>query len=252
MRKRGGSSSRSCCVSSGDAAAIARAEALLGGAAAPTPSPSPEPEAVAAPPAPAAPDTLADIREEGVDAPDEGAGAEELASAAPAEELDLDLDVGEPDLQLDLETESEPQASIGSDEEFEEPAPEATAIADTVDGEPLEFDRLEIEEDGPPADGGETFDLDDVDEPEEILDLTDALGEFSSARLDEPSWRRGGWKRFASSPTTRIRWRPSSIWPAPTWTWATATGARGILEEVASAGSAEQQKEARDLLERIA
>jgi pilus assembly protein FimV len=236
----------------GDADAIARAEALLG-AAAPAPSPSPEAEPVAAPPAPAAPETVADAGapEERADAPVEETDAEELLGAAPAEELDLDLDVGEPDLQLDLETESEPQASIGSDDAFEEPAPEAAAIADAVDAEPLEFDQLEIEEDGPLAgDDSDTLDLHEADEPEEILDLTDALGEFSSARLDEPSGDEEDGEDLliaddVDQMATKLDLARAYV------DMGDSEGARGILEEVAAAADGDVQKEARDLLERI-
>lgn len=181
-----------------------------------------------------------------------GIGAVDPASAAPAEELDLDLDFGEPDLQVDLEEESEPQAGISSGAEDDEAARAAVGISDPVDtAEPLEFDQLEIEDER--DSGGERDDRLDLDGADDTLDLTDALPEFLSASNDgdvqDDDDDDDGELLIADEAdqmATKLDLARAYL------DMGDSEGARGILEEVASGGATDLQKEARDLLERIA
>lgn len=199
----------------GSPEAIERGEALVGGApSAPAPAPSLD-----------------------LDAMDE----------APALDLTDGLEL-EPELEADTTTEPDPLELSLEDADSEDalaaPAPEEEADLDSI-----EFEHLEIEEDGP---GGAVDDELDLVAADEELDLSDALVSMDDASADSAS------PVAEEADTEELLIADDADQMATKLDLARAyldmgdsEGARGILEEVIEKGTEEQQQESRDLLTRI-
>jgi pilus assembly protein FimV len=231
----------------GDREAILRGEALVGGTAAPSSAPSAPPPAPAPDPLdPMEMDTLPEV-EAGPDADP----APRMPEPEPESELDLEAapvadDVAE-ELPLDLEPGSEEVVAaappVADDEDLDAPAD-------------MEFDELQIEEDS--SDGEEQLDLmADDDDGEEELDLSDALAAMEAVEArhadsesDSDDGGDSSGDEFltaddADQMATKLDLARAYL------DMGDGDGARGILEEVISAGTAEQQQEARELLSRV-
>jgi len=248
----------------GDADAIARAESLLGtGGSAESSLGSPEPVAVGR------------VDEE---APGPGDGAAEAAEsvdedpfgAIDAGDLGLEIDEPEPEPEptapplpagptpgtgtltdeFDLADFEDGADALATDEDAldldlvpeADPVPAEGAV--TLDLAP-EFDDLEIESPGPEGDEPAAR----VSEPEEVLDLTDALADFEGKDLEGDAEDEIGDEFMiaddADQMATKLDLARAYL------DMGDSEGARTILEEVAADGGDDLQQEARDLLARI-
>ncbi|MEM9759289.1 MAG: FimV/HubP family polar landmark protein [Pseudomonadota bacterium] len=237
----------------GDEDAIERAEALLGSgaavaadSAAPADSVTPGTSSDDAPPEePGLELDLDDDLRDLVDGTQAAASdrpptsGEDDAPGAAAPGLAADLDLAGADGLNDVEKATVASASQAAIADLE----------DAFDESNIEFEHLEIEDDL--VDGG----LDDtpisLEDPEEVLDLTDALSEFSNATIDgERDGDSGNGEDLliaddADQMATKLDLARAYI------DMGDSEGARGILEEIAAAGTGAQQQEARELLSRI-
>ncbi len=228
----------------GDADAIARAEGLLGSSTGGSPiatPPEPTPEPISAD------DSLS------LDEPD----ATELSIAEDDGDSGLELDLSdnfaEPsveetdDLQPVSLAPEDPLEFKLEDEATAEAAEDlggAPAAVEAFDDAPIEFDHLEIEEDEvvDPIPGADDLDL---SETEEVLDLSDALASDSEESTDGVDGEDLLIADDADQMATKLDLARAYL------DMGDSEGARGILEEVAGNGTAEQQQEAQDLLTRI-
>ncbi|MEE4277867.1 MAG: FimV/HubP family polar landmark protein [Halieaceae bacterium] len=258
----------------GDADAIARAEALVGD----TPGASNAGSGAAASDLPEDRDQDNDL---GLDLElDDGAADEAFATVDPASASDdsADTTAGVPGSEAELpedEADEEPEFTLEPMEDWEgedmraaeTPAPgrgdppNFSPSTQVSSDEPLEFDRLEIEDDL-----DESLDVADradtsaestlsLDQDDEVLDLTDALSEFSDMGLDDDEPELD----IASDDDEDLLIADDADQMATKLDLARAymdmgdhEGARGILQEVAETGSGAVQQEARELLDRIA
>lgn len=203
----------------GDTAAIERGEALVGAAS----QGSSDPFAAADPAA----------------TPDDASAPEAASSDYAASEAV----VAEPEESLELDMDPEPDAAV------EDAAAEALASNVEELDEELEFNDLQIESE--PGSEGNEAPIFSPTEPEEVLDLTDALSEFEDTEI-------GGEDAEADAEDNGLMVAEGGDEVAAKLDLARAYiemgdggGARGILEEIAGSGSGNQQQEARELLSRI-
>ncbi|WOJ95685.1 FimV/HubP family polar landmark protein [Congregibacter brevis] len=199
----------------GSPEAIERGEALVGGApSAPTPAPSLD-----------------------LDAIDE----------APALDLTDGLEL-EPELEVDPVAEPDTLELSLEDAEAEDTVA-AAAPEDEADLDSIEFEHLEIEEDGPLGAADDELDLVAADEE---LDLSDALVSMDDTSADSaaPVAEEADTEELliaddADQMATKLDLARAYL------DMGDSEGARGILEEVIEKGTEEQQQESRDLLTRI-
>ncbi len=236
----------------GDEDAIERAEALLGGSSAPAAD-------TAAPARPAADEEPALDEDLSLDLDLDDDATDGLSEATPGARDDDIFPSAEPDITVpsaagaatDLTMgEIDGGAIDGLDDAPERAVASASEAAiaeleDAFEDEGIEFEHLEIEDDI--AEGA----LDDkplsLEDPDEVLDLTDALSEFSGASMDSES-EEGEELLIADDAdqmATKLDLARAYL------DMGDSEGARGILEEIATAGTGAQQQEARELLDRI-
>lgn len=258
----------------GDAEAIARAEALVGGGlgavdyeeAAEPPAAEPGDEApidedIAADADPEVDEDAAVVAELADDQgstdaptePEEEATAphESEAAGEAVEELDLEL----PDLTDELEDFSDSDVADDEtavadgvpDEHADDDEPSADFLRDdSLQMEPMEFEGLQIEDADDSAEGDSASDGSLNVDDDGDLDLSEALAEAED-EADEPS---GNGEELviaedADQMATKLDLARAYL------DMGDGAGARVILEEVMGNGTGEQQQEARELLSRI-
>ncbi|MFT7321724.1 FimV/HubP family polar landmark protein, partial [Congregibacter sp.] len=176
--------------------------------------------------------------------------ADTLRSAAPTLDIDDDLNLEPPaGLDSDVVEISDTLELSMEDAESEELRMEAARFVD--DGiESIDFEHLEIEEDGALDGADDELDFSNVDEQ---LDLSDALvapQDMSADRfapeVDDIEGEELLIADDADQMATKLDLARAYL------DMGDSEGARGILEEVIEKGTDEQQQESRDLLTRIA